>query len=87
MHLREALSAFKNGAGSILPRLMLYTIGRTVWELWIDDVPPENENEEAPSSLSILVRSLINDCCVGGMLFKSVAEVKEYYFDRLLAAM
>ena len=85
MYLRTALRTFKNGEGSILPSEMLYTLGRTVWELWIDDVPPEDEKAKAPNTLLPLIRSLVDECC-GGIQFESVTEVKEHYHDRLLAA-
>ena len=80
MHLKEARRAF--GKGSILATHMLYTLGRTFWELWIDDVPPHDESEKAPNSLPPLIRGLINDCC-SDTRFKTVGEAKDYYFERL----
>jgi hypothetical protein len=82
MHMKKAwhTSAME---GSILPRHMLYTLGRTLWELWIDDVPPLDELEEAPATLPALVRELIDECCTGTQ-FKTVAEVKAAFFDKLL---
>jgi hypothetical protein len=77
MHLREAVKV-----RSILAKHMLYTLGRTLWELWIDDVPPDEETKEAPDSFPSLIRSLVNDCCLGGQ-FKTVAEVKETYWSAL----
>jgi hypothetical protein len=62
---------------------MLCTLGRTVWELWIDNVPLVDECEEAPAALLPLLYILIDECCQGTR-FKTVAEVKVTYFDRLL---
>jgi serine/threonine protein kinase len=80
MHMREALQEF--GKGSILPRHMLYTLGRTIWELWIDDIPPDDKMEEAPDDIPPLIRALINDCC-RGVRFKTVTEAKDVYFQQL----
>ena len=81
MHLKEAIPAF--GKGSILPKHMLYTLGRTLWELWIDDVPPADPSEKAPDFLPPLICHLINDCCIGTR-FNTVGEAKNYYFEKLL---
>lgn len=69
---------------------MLYTLGKTVWELWIDDVPPETE--EVPDTLQLLstisfvtavalhslklLQKLKNDCILEDCLalFRFVAE-------------
>ena len=67
---------------SILAKHMLYTLGRTLWELWIDDTPPIEETKEAPDSFPSLIRSLIDNCCLSGS-FKTVTEVKEAYWFAL----
>lgn len=82
MHLQESVQAF--GKGSIVAKHMLYTLGRTIWELWIDDVPPDDETKEAPNTLPPLIRTIINDCC-RGVRFKTISEAKEAYFEKLLA--
>lgn len=82
MHLQEATRAF--GGVSILPYQMVYTLGRTLWELWMDDIPPVDENEEAPGSLPVIIQKLVKECCLEKQ-FKSVAEVKEVYFSVLVA--
>ena len=82
MYLKDALRA--SGHGSILAEHMLYTLGRTVWELWIDDVPPEDQSEKPPDSLPPLICSLITGCCKGR--FKTVQEVSDYYFEKLVAS-
>ena len=81
MHLQEARRAF--GEGSILAKHMLYTLGRTLWELWIDDIPPDDETKEAPDTLPPLIHTFVNDCCLG-VRFKTIAEAREAYFERLL---
>ena len=83
MYLEEAVRA--SGQGSILAAHMLYTLGRTVWELWIDDVPPGDRSEKAPDSLPLVICGLINDCC-SGTRFKTVGEVKEQYLEKLVAS-
>lgn len=59
-----------------------YTLGRTVWELWIDDAPSDEEEEAAPARFPPLIQRLINECCLHKP-FGSVAEVKNAYFDTL----
>jgi serine/threonine protein kinase len=82
MHLREAVKA--SASVSILAKHMLYTLGRTLWELWIDDIPAVEETKEAPDGFPSLIRSLVDNCCLGGS-FKTVAEVKEAYWSALRA--
>jgi hypothetical protein len=79
MHLRKAVKV--SARGSTLAKHMLYTLGRTLWGLWIDDFPPEEEAKEAPDTL--LIRALVDNCCLGSQ-FKTVIEVKEAYFSSLL---
>ena len=80
MHLREAMKVPVKG--SILAKHMLYTLGRTLWELWLDDIPPEEETKEAPDDFPSLIRSLVDNCCLSGR-FKTVTEVKEAYWSDL----
>jgi len=81
MYLEEAVRA--SGQGSILSAHMLYTLGRTVWEFWIDDVPPGDRSEKAPDSLPLVICGLINACC-NSTRFKTVGEVKEQDFEKLV---
>jgi hypothetical protein len=63
---------------------MLYTLGRTLWELWIDDIPPEEETQEASEGFPLLIRSLVDKCCLDGP-FKTITEVEEAYLSALRA--
>lgn len=84
MYLREAMKT--PAGGSVLPKHMLYTLGRTIWELWIDDVPPDEETTGAPAHFPSVIRSLVDNCCLGGT-FKTVREVEKAYSSRLRAGV
>lgn len=77
MHMRDATRR-----SPILAEHMLYTLGRTVWELWLDDAPPDDEKEAAPARFPPLIRSLVDECCLRKP-FRSVAEVRDAYVDKL----
>jgi len=64
---------------------MLDILGRTILELWTDEILPDHSKVEVRLDLPPLIRELVTDCCLGSR-FETIADAKEAYFIQLLAA-
>jgi predicted Ser/Thr protein kinase len=55
----DPVTQFKVGMGEVTPRDELYLLGKTIHELWTNDVP----NGEVPDTVPESIRTLIKRCC------------------------
>ena len=60
--------------GEVSPKDGIYILGKTLWQLWTNDIPAR----ELPDSIPEPARNIINDCCVN-RIFGSIRELQDSY--------
>jgi hypothetical protein len=61
--------------GKVDPKDALYILGKTLWQLWINDIP----TNVLPDGIPDPPRSIIYDCCVARK-FNSIAEMQQAWY-------